>query len=93
MLRVFRDSDGEWWAEHALIGALDVYEPLTSEAQRVSSIDEFDDEVADRLAVLLHVEPGDHIKGVGRRLSSDTFWLFSEGEDSWLLTADTATKM
>lgn len=92
MLKVFRDNDGEWWAEPFLVGALDVYEPLTSEAQRVSSIDEFDDEVADRLAVLLHVEPGDHIEGVGRRLSPYTFWLFNKGEDSWLLTADTAMK-
>jgi len=90
MLRVFRDEDGEWWADRSGVG---VSYRWDSGAERVSSIDEFDNEVADRLAVLLHVEPGGHIEGVGRRISKDTFWLFHEGEDSWLVTADTAIKM
>jgi len=97
MLRVFRDTDGEWWAESVgPLGSLDaeaLTTPLSGDAERVSSIDEFDNEVADRLAVLLHVEPGKHIEGVGRRISPHTFWLFNEGEDSWLVTADTAIKM
>lgn len=78
MIRVFRDKDGEWWVDRSGRGH-----------DRVSNLDEFEDDIANRLAILLHIAPGDHVEGVGRRVSKDTFWLFKEGEDSWLLTADT----
>lgn len=81
MLKVFRDDDGEWWAEPILKDTWDI------EARRVSCIDDFGDEVANRLAILLHVDHNEHVEGVGRRISKDTFWLFHEGKDSWILSA------
>lgn len=90
MLRVFRDGDGEWWADRSDIGRLNHW---GHGVEHVRHLDEFEDEVSSRLALLLHVDPGRHIEGVGRRISKDTFWLFHEGEDSWLLTADTAQKI
>ena len=78
MLRVFRDPDGEWWADRAGVG---VSACVKDGPKRVSNVDEFEDEVASRLAILLHVDPGASFTNVGRRITDDTFWLFFEKED------------
>jgi hypothetical protein len=76
MLRVFRDTDGEWWLDRH---GLDVTPKHWRDGpDRAKHIDELEDEVADRLAKLLFVEPGQGLPSVGKRVDSDTFWLYGE---------------
>jgi hypothetical protein len=76
MLRVFRDSDGEWWLDrHGLAVSPARWQ---NGPDRAANLDELEGEIADRLAKLLFVEPGGALPNVGKRVDSDTFWLYSE---------------
>ncbi|MRH77622.1 hypothetical protein GH984_02775 [Spiribacter sp. C176] len=77
MLRVFREPDGTWSSDRYGMG---VTPRWRDGPKRADSIEEFEDEVADRLAILLLVDPGVSLDNVGRRINNDIFWLFYEVE-------------
>jgi len=76
MLRVFRDAEGEWWLDRHGTG---VYPPKWRNGpDRAKHIDELESDVAERLSKLLFAHPGQTLPNIGRRVDSDTFWLYSE---------------
>jgi len=76
MLRVFRDSDREWWLERQGLGVVPIR--WRKGKERARELNELEPEVADRLAKLLFAEPGTHLPNVGTRVDTDTFWVISE---------------
>jgi hypothetical protein len=79
MLRVFRETDGTWSSERRGIG---VTPRWRDGPECVESLEEFEDEVADRLALLLLVDPGVSLDNVGRRITDDVFWLYDDSEEN-----------
>jgi len=78
MIRAYRDSDGEWWLDRRGAG---VHPPSWRNGkERVGSLDELETEIADRIAKLLFANPGDTVGGVGRRIDTDTFWVYKEDD-------------
>jgi len=73
MLRVFRDSDGEWWLERKGLGVSPAH--WRDGNERACDLSEIEPEIADRLAKLLFFEPGGSLPDVGTRVDTDTFWV------------------
>jgi len=74
MLRAHRDNDGEWWLDRMGVG---VYPPRWADGKcRTHDLNELEPEIADRLAKLLFLDPGQSLPEVGRRIDEKTFWIF-----------------
>ena len=78
MLRVFREPDGTWSSDRHGMGVTPRWRHGHVCAD---SIEEFEDEVANRLAILLLVDCGVSAYNVGRRITDDVFWLFYEVDE------------
>ncbi len=78
MLRVFREPDGTWLSDRHGIGVTPRWRdgPVCAD-----SLEEFEDEVANRLAILLLIDSGVSVYNVGRRISDNIFWLYYEVDE------------
>lgn len=69
---VYKDAEGEWWLDS--IGRSHISSPH----QRVSNLEELTPELRGKLTMLALANDGDTIDNVGKRISNDTFWVFTD---------------
>lgn len=79
MLRVFKEDNGAYWLELRQYENETHYD--TGDAyikEDHDTLDTMPEKIADKLAMLLHASIDEEIADVGRRISTNTYWVYAD---------------
>lgn len=73
-LPVKRDNDGEWWLD---VESIEEEPPKYRDIPSWSNtFDGMPDDVRERVAILAHVDKGQKVRGVGKKLNNDAYLVY-----------------